>query len=455
MARWDSCNILQAGADAQRVWQFNKNFKLNREQTTHVPEPLPAGLVGKSWSALWQKKLNVAWLPPEHVFIRAAQFPPASPEETRTMVELQLEKLSPIPVTQAVWSLHLLPTAKPGGVQTVILIIAERGVVEQFLGKLEGQGFLADRLELPMLDQLQATTAEGNGAWIFPEGKNSALVAWWYDRALHSVGLVTLAPGENRAASLKDQLTHMAWAGELDGWITSPPEWHLVADAAIAGEWESPLREGLAAPVKILAPLATAELAARTAKRVAAADGSPNLLPPEFAKRYHQQFVDRLWMRGLAALLGVYLVGCLIYFVAAGVFDHQTSTKEALVAGLSYPYTNSLQLKARYELLKERQALKFAALDAWEAVAEKIPQGVTLDSMNFNDGRRVLLNGTAPSGQVNDVIDFSGTIRKATTLEGVELFNRNAGDALQTSVNAGTATVRWSFGLELKKGEAE
>ncbi|MFO1488994.1 MAG: hypothetical protein U1F65_11005, partial [Verrucomicrobiota bacterium] len=76
MARWDSCNILQAGADAQRVWQFNKSLKLNREQTTPVGENLPESLVGKSWSALWQKKLNVAWLPPERVFIRAAQFPP-------------------------------------------------------------------------------------------------------------------------------------------------------------------------------------------------------------------------------------------------------------------------------------------------------------------------------------------------------------------------------------------
>jgi len=455
MARWDSCNILQAGADAQHVWQFNKNFKLNREQTTRGAEPLPAGLVGKSWSALWQKKLNVAWLPPEHVFIRAAQFPPATPAETRTMVELQLEKLSPIPVTQAVWSMHILPAAQAGGLQTVILIIAERSVVEKFLGQLEGQGFLADRLELPMLDQLQGTAVDGDGAWIFPEGKNSALIAWWYGGVLQSVGLVTLAPGENRVASLKDQLTHMAWAGELDGWITAPPQWYLVADAASAGEWESPLREGLASPVKIIAPIPAVELAARTAKRVAAADGGLNLLPPEFASRYHRQFVDRLWMRSLAAVLGVYLAGCLVYFVAAGVFDHQTSSKEDLVANLSHSYTNSLQLKARFDLLKERQALKFAALDAWEAVAEKIPQGVTLDSMNFNDGKRVMLNGTAPSTQVTDVIDFSGNVKKATTAEGAELFNRTGGDPYQSQVNAGTATVRWSFGLELKKGEAE
>ena len=454
MARWDSCNILQAGADKNRVWQFNKTLKLSREQAVSAGEILPAGIVAKSWSALWQKKLNVAWLPPEHIFIRAAQFPPASPEETRTMVELQLEKLSPIPVTQAVWSLHILPAAKTGGLQTVVLIIAERSVVEQFLGKLEGQGFMADRLELPMLDQLQVTAADGDGAWIFPEGKNSALVAWWYGGALQSVGLVTLAAGENRAKSLKDQLTHMAWAGELDGWITAPPEWHLIADTT-AGEWEAPLREGLAAPVKIIAPLAAAELAACTAKRVTEAGGALNLLPPEFAKRYHQQFVDRLWMRGLAAVLGIYLTGCLVYFVAVGVFDHQTTGKEELVANNSYTYTNSLQLKARFEKLQERQALKFAALDAWEAVAEKIPQGVTLDQMNFNDGKRVMLNGTAPSIQVNDVIDFSGIVRKATTAEGQELFSRTGGEAYSSQVNAGTATVRWSFGLEMKKGEAE
>ena len=455
MARWDSCNILQAGLDANRVWQFNKNFKLNREQTARAGETLPAPLVGKSWGALFQKKMNVAWLPPEHVFIRAAQFPPATPDETRTMVDLQLEKLSPIPVTQAVWSMHLVPTTKPGGLQTVILIVAERNAVEKFLGQLEGQGFMADRIELPMLDQLQATKVEGNGAWIFPEGPNSALVAWWYGGALQSVGLINLGAGENRAASLKDQLVHMAWAGELDGWITSPPDWHLVADAATAGEWESPLREGLAAPVKIIAPVATAELAACTAKRVAESADGLNLLPPEFAKRYHQQFVDRLWMRGLGVVLGVYLVGCLIFFVAAGVFDHQTTKQELAVAEHSYAYTNSLQLKARYELLKERQALKFAALDAWEAIAEKIPSGVTVDSMNFNDGKRVMINGTAPSAQVNDVIDFSGNVRKAATAEGQELFNRSGGDALQTSINPDKATVRWSFGLELKKGEAD
>ena len=49
------------------------------------------------------------------------------------------------------------PGAAPQtNLQTVVVVIAARNVVEEFLGELEGQGYLADRLELPLLDQLQA-----------------------------------------------------------------------------------------------------------------------------------------------------------------------------------------------------------------------------------------------------------------------------------------------------------
>ena len=84
------------------------------------------------------------------------------------MVELQLEKLSPLPVTQIVWTLQVLPQAPAENLQTVMVVIVERKVVEEFLGKLEAQGYLADRLEVPMLDQLAAASATGDGAWIYP-----------------------------------------------------------------------------------------------------------------------------------------------------------------------------------------------------------------------------------------------------------------------------------------------
>ncbi len=453
--RWHVCNVLHIGPDARRVWQFdahNGSFSLNRQQTSPPGEPLPRHVVGKSWGTLLQPRLNVAWLPPEEVFVRVAHFPRSSLEETRAMVELQLEKLSPIPVTQAVWSMHVLPQAD-GTMQTVVVVLAARSVVEEFLGRLEGQGFLADRLELPLLDQLQATAIREDGAWVYPEahgGPHSALVAWWYGGVLQNVDLLTLPSTANRAAGLKDQLMQMAWAGELEGWMTSSPRWHLVADAEKAGAWEPALREGLEQPIEIVPPLPDAEVAARTARRATQADPQANLLPTEFAARYRQQFVDRLWLRGLGAVLGVYVTGLAVYFVALTVMGYKARDVENQVRQQGPQVTNAMQLTAQVKILKDRKELKFAALDCWEAVAETLPENVTLDTLAFSDGKLLRLSGSAPQSQVADIFDFVGKLRKHPVRDQV-FFDPTGGEQVQTHPGPGGVTI-WSFGLQLKRG---
>jgi hypothetical protein len=89
MARWHSCNVLHAGADKRRVWQFetrNGQFVLGREQATANGEALPYAQVTKTWRSLWQPKLNIAWLPPENVFLRVIQLPKSNLDETCAMV---------------------------------------------------------------------------------------------------------------------------------------------------------------------------------------------------------------------------------------------------------------------------------------------------------------------------------------------------------------------------------
>src|SRR5262249_57228557 len=126
------------------------------EQTSFEGEPLPSHIVNKDWRALWQRKLNVAWLAPEHVFLRVVHLPRSEMGETLSMIELQLEKISPMPVAQIVWSIQLLDHAEPT-LQTVIVMIVARNVVEEFLGQLEGQGYPADRTEFRVLDRGTST----------------------------------------------------------------------------------------------------------------------------------------------------------------------------------------------------------------------------------------------------------------------------------------------------------
>jgi len=466
MARWHSCNVLHVGADQRRVWQFesrNGQFTLGREQTTANGEALPFAQVTKTWRSLWQPKLNIAWLPPENVFLRVIQVPKSSLDETCAMVELQLEKLSPIPVTQVVWSLHVWPQAEgspgqgeatTGELQTVIVMLAEREAVEQFLGQLEGQGYLADRLEIPVLDQLQASVVNDDGAWIYPAisgEKDSAVVAWWADGALRNLNLITVPETGDPAASLAAQLSQLTMAGELEGWLKGTPAWHLVAEAKVAIEWEAMLRPALEAPIEVIAPLSAAQLAGLTAKRAAGSAVKANLLPKEFSTRYTQQFHDRLWMRGLGAVLSVYVVIVVIYLLALGVFSWRTEAVVTKTKDLGPAYTNAMQLEARLEVLKDRQALKFAALDSWKAVAETLPGELQLEGFTFSDGRKLQLNGSAPAGSEKAVLDFSDELRKVRGADGQLLFGKTEIPNWATGPGGG---LSWRFIWELKRAEA-
>jgi hypothetical protein len=463
MARWHSCNILQIASDASRLWQFDARgggFALNREHRAALDEPLPPRLIAKSWSSLWQPRLNVAWLPPENVFLRVIELPRSNFEETFAMVELQLEKLSPMPVAQIVWTIHVLSRdsnpprqnetetgtkaeaataaeTKAEDLQTVVVVIAERSVVEEFLGKLEGRSYFADRLEVPMLDQLEATPATEDGVWMYPlvlAGQNAVLVAWWCGGALRSLSYVVLPPAGDRANNLKAQLAQLAWAGELEGWLTAPPNrWHLVADSANAAEWENALREGLNEPVQVTPPLPPAELAAHTARRAAASGSRATLLPAEFPARYHQQFVDRLWLRGLGATGVLYAVVVVIYFCAVGVLSYRTQGVERQVAALSGSYTNALQLKAQYDVLKEQ-----------------LPPNITLQRFSFADGKKLSLSGAAAPDQVNTLFDFNTAMQKVTA-NGRPMFNAQGGETVNPRQTANTVT--WSFSLQLQNAE--
>ncbi len=454
--RWRSCNVLQIGPERRQLWGFiaaRGGFSLNQEQTIPAADPLPLKVVAKDWKTLFQPKLNIAWLPFEQVFLRVTQLPAGDFNETLAMVELQLEKLSPLPVTQIAWNIQILPQ-RVDNLQTVIVIIVARDLVQEFLGQLEGQGYLADQLELPMLDQLQATPITGDGAWIYPgntAGKFTALVAWWYGGTLRNLGLLHLPAVDNRDTLLKEQLTQMAWSGELEGWLTAAPHWHLVADETAAANWQPMFRSWLGQPVESVSPLSQSELAKLTARRAARSEAKANILPVEYSARYQQQFFDRLWIRGLLALLAIYGFGVLIYFAVLQVQDYRTDQVTTQVAGLSRDYTNTLQLKAQLDLLQEREALKFAALDCWKKTAELLPEGVTLESMEFRNGKTLVLNGKAPADQRNVITDFNEALRKATINNGQPLFEKVVPP--NEKLLGGNSTIQWNFSADLGRTE--
>ncbi len=458
----NACNVLDLAVDRRRLWHFDiagdGEASFDEEFSGLPGDPLPAQHVGKDWRALFSSRLNIAWLPAGSVFLRVAQFPKCDRAELLAMVELALEKISPLPVAQIVWSIELVPahSTVPSEMQTVIVLIAARQEVEKFLGALEGRGFLADRLEMPLLHQLLTTKIDADGAWIYPgsgEHANSCLVAWWYGGDLRSLTMVKLTAPEHWPRELGEVLTKSAWAGELEGWLTSPPRFRLVAAPEEQEAWLRVLREQADGFVDVSKPCEPAALATLAAQRAARGESRANLLPPEFATRYRQQFVDSVWMRGLGALMVVYLFGVAVFFGLLWRAETQKKDLEQRVAELSGSYTNALVTKARIQVLQEQIALKYAAIESLKAVSAKLPEGMTLTDFAFQKGRSVFLRGVAPAEQISKITDYNGALQKAE-LNGAPLFKSVSAPAISGS-GVNPQQMAWSFNCELRSADAE
>jgi hypothetical protein len=270
---------------------------------------------------------------------------------------------------------------------------------------------------------------------------------------LQQVNLLNLPAGEQGAATLGDQLTTIAWGGELEGWLTSSPQWHLVADTTVAAVWEPALAQWAGGPIKHIQPLAPAALAALTAQRAARVESNASLLPAEFSGRYHQQFIDRLGMGGLGALAVLYLAGVLIYFGALQVLKMQTGKVQNHVADLSGGYTNARLLKDRVKLLQEQVSLKYAALDCLRVVSELLPPELTLSAFSVSfQSSKLTLSGRAPSDQRGQIIKFNDDLKQARVND-EKLFE--AVDAPATLTAPGATTTTWSFTCNVKLNDTD
>ena len=132
---WQESNVLRTSAEGRSLWRFAAKGGANGWESTGEfktlrSEALPLRFIARDWQNLWSGKLNIAWLPSERVGLRVLHLPKCDFAELHSMVELQVEKLSPLPLNQAVWTLESLPHVDPA-LQTVVVAIVERRLVDR------------------------------------------------------------------------------------------------------------------------------------------------------------------------------------------------------------------------------------------------------------------------------------------------------------------------------------
>ncbi len=450
--KWHECNVAQAGNTAACLWQFHisdRHYALKSEIAETAGNSLPRKAAGKTWRQLLRQRLNIAWLPENCAFLRVIQMPECEAEELRQMLEFQLEKVSPFPISQIVWSYETLPAAEAGQ-QTVLILLAEASAVETHLDTLEHAGYQPDRLEAPWCHELLALDRSADQLWIRLEqqGENIiALTAWILGQTLRHVALAQLPDTEAGRQSLIEQLDRAAWTGEMEGWLSSIPPATLCCSPEGAGRWSAVLQSWSARPVQTQAAPPPAELAALSARRAARGESQANLLPETRRIRYRQQYIDGMWMKGGGVLALLYTFIILSYFVMLEWVKGDNRNLQAQVRATALQYTNVLKTQARVNLLQEQMDLKFSALECLRTVSEKLPAELTLTLFRFDKGRTLQLRGTAPTGQSLKVTAYQRDLLNAQVGED-KLFQ----DVKVTEI--GDASGSWVFECTLARTDS-
>lgn len=412
--------------------------------------PIPPRVGGRDWQLLLKPRLDIAWMPADEICFRVVDLPTTDPGEVGPMVEIQLERISPLPPSQVVAGHELLGPSASGGT-TVLVVIAPRTAVEERLEALGARGFLPDRLDVGIAREL-VSRSTGDGLWIVgdpgdPGGASGLLlVAWRVGGFWRQVDVIKVPPGEAAHRFLLEALTRVAWAAELDGWLRGTmPVVQLIVDRDLAGQLEGALGDWSGQSVHRQDIRRVSETAASTARDAFAGTGL-TLVPVETAVKNRQAFVDRLWVRGLGTIGMTYLVLVLGYLAWLNYQKDELESQKVNLKGLAQHYTNALRLKDQVLILEEQVNLRFAALDCWKAAVEKLPASMTLTTMNFVRGKTLRLDGTVDPAAREDVTRFNSELA-AIEVRGQRLFS--SVKPAQQTVRGSVAT--WSFEAELNR----
>ena len=436
--KWSSCNLLEPATEGSRLCQFSvssKKVKLTGDLRVAEGDDPPAKAVGKDWSDLLSRKLNIATLPPEKVFLRVVELPECEPDELLPMVEFQIEDLSPLPMAQAVWSAEAVPgSTGTEGNQTVLVMIAERGVVEGHLDELEAVNYLADRVEVPLLRELVPGEPREDGAHIqLVQGADSvlALVSWWFDGRLRDVNSFNLPDTAASRDELVEKINSVALAGEVAGWMPDEPACHLAKRGDVAADWNTALAKCFGR-IREVEPMSEVDLAT-AAVEFTARTTAPGLMLEDYSARNRQRFQDGLWMQGIKGAVALMLIGLCVFFAYGSWLqsDLDDLNQQVKVQGLQY--TNALSLKAKMQTLKKQEALKTAALNAWSEVAIGLPGELKFTQLMFssdrtlegNTSRKLRIVGTADDGKETFIDDYNLVLARMEVKgrEGQKLFS--------------------------------
>jgi Tfp pilus assembly protein PilN len=403
----------------------------------------------KSYKGEFEGRTVVA-LPAERLLLRVIRLPAAEDDEFRSMVELQVDKLSPFAEDDTVWSYETL--ASEDDARLVLMAMASGKFIAQVGAVLDSAGLRPHRVEAAPAGVIQVLR---DAEWLQGTGREVALLI--RDRwaqvlvfdggvpvALRSVDL----PEDDDPGRVGTEI-----GGEIAYTLLSLEVEHGVAESQSVTVWVDPetddsVVEAIGREAGV--PVSRAELVEFPEAAEGAATrqirGGGNLIdltPGDWQQAARERRFKKKLLSVAGGALGLWIT---LVGLGLGVLYEERSDLEQLRekdARLSGASLEVRELRARALMLKHYTDESHSALECLWEITRKLPDGVDLGSFSYRKGETIRITGEARL--VDQIYNFK------TALDESDLFV----ESVLQSVRRDRRKRREIFDIEIQLPEEE
>ena len=342
------------------------------------------------------------------LFCKRISLPTMDPAEVAQMAPLQIEKHSPLPLAEVVWSYEIL-AAEEGHSDVLIVFGKKENLVRCVSGF--GDEFLPDLIDVDLMLLWRGLQAQG----VFKDKKFCGLL--WIDVPSKMAKCVLFEGGKPLviehlalegmdATGLARAWSVLLLSAEAALGVAGIEELFLLSPAdmrdAVSAELTSELRTTVT-PIEASGALSPSMGLARRALRNG--HTQVNLLPTDYVQRQQKkQFRQQARLVG-AIVLAAYVVAILGFLGISQWRQFSMNRIDARLQELDADYAKARLLQAEVSFLIQKLDDRRSALETLRVVSESLPDQASLQLFNYRQTQGVELRGTAQSdSDVNDLL---------------------------------------------------
>ena len=367
----------------------------------------------------------------ENLILRVVELPSTEPDEIKSMIELQVDKLSPFADEKMSSSYEILKISEKNCF--VLIVVMQRDKLE-LLGKAtQNAGFDLQRIDIDVmgwwrvLEDKKDVIPSGRQLILRIESKSCCIIIAqdgipivfktiirqeemseeeYYEEIINESNSLILAIDLEQGASPLIQIN--CWSQNINQErVTSRLKKEFKLEVQIGNLTTlPPVSEGLA--WRMLNP---PFIAKRSISHMAETHAVIDLFPESWRERSTSLKFKQQLILSAAIIAGIWLIGMAILIVGHHLELRKSKNLEAQIAILEKPANEIRLLRKQVTSFEQHLDRKHSALECLREVTVLLPKDIDLTSVQFKKANSILLRGESLS--VNPIYDFKQALDKS------------------------------------------